>query len=282
MNTQNEYTGVKVLVVEDSRTQAQYLCHILKNEGYQVVLAANGDDALEQIRTSRPTIVLTDILMPGMDGYTLCRTIKRNESMAHIPVILVTQLFDPADLMKGLEAGANNIIIKPFEPEHVISRITSTLQSLAHTDSDGAGMDLEVSFAGQTHVIPASQFRTPTILLSTYDLAVRKNAELQEAYDNLEVMNKQLQQTVIDLQRSNETLLQENTGQRLTEEALARENKKLQMMATLTHDNLLDQLTALQECLEQANAFREKDPSMAWEHITKAELVVNQTIKGLR
>lgn len=273
---------MKILVVEDSRTQAEYLCHILENEGYKVIFAANGNDALEQIRTNRPIIVLTDILMPEMDGYALCRAIKQNDSMAHIPVILVTQLFDPADLMKGLEAGADNIIIKPFEPEHVTSRIASTLHSLAHPDLDDTGTALEVSIAGETHFIPPSQLRTPSILLSTYDLAVRKNAELQAAHDRLAVLNGSLQQTIVDLQRVNENLLQENTEQKRMGEVLIKENKKLQMMASLTNDNLLNQLTAMQECLELANTIHEKDPAMAWEHITKAELVVNQMIKGLR
>ena len=282
MKTQNENAGVKILVVEDSRTQAEYLRHILENEGYQVALAANGKAALEQIRLDRPTIVLTDIIMPEMDGYALCRAIRQNENMAQIPVILVTQLFDPADMMKGLEAGADNIIIKPFEPEHVISRITSTLESLEHRDSDDNGAPLEMSFGGQTHYIPANQLRKPTILLSTYDLAVRKTVELQEGKERLFTINEELQQKVEELQRANENLVQENAERRQMEVTLAKENKRLQIMATLTRDNLLNQLTAMHDCLDQANSIREKDPVIAWDHITKAELVVNQTIKTLR
>ncbi len=281
MKMQNENAGMKILVVEDSRTQAEYLRYILVNEGYQVVLAANGNDALEQIRTDQPAIVLTDILMPEMDGYALCHAIKQNENIAHIPVILVTQLFDPADLIKGLEAGANNIIIKPFEPEHVISRITSTLNSLAHQDSDDAGAGLEVSFAGKTHIIPASHLRPPTILVSTYDLALRKNAELKEAHEHLTAVNKDLQQTIENLQQANENFLKENTERRRMEETLSRENKKLLMMANLTRNNLLSQLSAIHECLDLANTFRDKDPTLAWEHLTKAELVVEQTLKTL-
>ena len=207
MKTHNEKSGVIILIVEDSRTQAEYLQHILENEGYRVIVAGNGSQALEKINIERPTIVLTDILMPEMDGYELCRTIKQNENFADIPVILVTQLFDPADLIKGLEAGANNIIIKPFEPKHVISRITSTLQSPANPDSDNTGSTLEISFDGKTHIIPSSQLRAPGILLSTYDLAVRKNAELQETNERLAAMNEELQLEVENLQRTHEELL---------------------------------------------------------------------------
>ena len=203
MKEQQENSGVKVLVVEDSRTQAEYLQHILEHEGYRVILAFDGNQALEQIKTDRPAIVLTDIIMPEMDGYALCSAIKQNEDMADIPVILVTQLFDPPDLIKGLEAGANDIIIKPFKPEHVLSRVTSTLQSLAYKNAGEAGPALEVSFEGKKHLLPESQRRTPAILLSSYDAAIKKNAELQAAYDRLAAVNEDLSQKVEKLQQAN-------------------------------------------------------------------------------
>lgn len=204
MKKHHERASIRILVVEDSRTQAEYLRHILETEGYTVTLAANGSDALKQIRTDRPTIVLTDILMPEMDGYSLCRAIRQIDELADLPVILVTQLFDPVDLIKGLEAGADNIIIKPFEAEHVKVRITDTLRLRGHHDSDDTGTDLEVSLEGRTHQIPASKFHSPAILLSTYDLLVRKNAELQAANERLTAMNENLQKAVDSLQRANE------------------------------------------------------------------------------
>jgi PAS domain S-box-containing protein len=204
MKTEQEKSAVKILVVEDSRTQAEYLQHILEHEGYQVILAFNGNQALEKIQTDRPTIVLTDIIMPEMDGYALCSAIKKNEYMADIPVILVTQLFDPPDLIKGLEAGANDIIIKPFQPEHVLSRITSTLQSQEYKKSGEVKPALEVSFEGKTHRLPENEFRTNAILLSSYDAAIRKNAELQAAYDRLAAVNEDLQQKTDRLQQANE------------------------------------------------------------------------------
>jgi len=214
MKTRHEKSGLNILVVEDSRTQAEYLQHILENAGYRVALAVNGKQALEQIKIDRPTIVLTDIMMPEMDGYALCRSIKQNKDMADIPVILVTQLFDPPDLIKGLEAGANDIIIKPFEPEHVISRIIGTLQTLTSPDSDITSAALEVSFDGKTHLIPESQLRKPAILLSSYDGAIRKNAELQKVNEGLVAANENLQQKIETLQRTNEQLLSSRTPEK--------------------------------------------------------------------
>lgn len=201
MKTEREKSAVKILVVEDSRTQAEYLQHILRHEGYQIILAFNGSQALEKIKTDRPAIVLTDIIMPEMDGYALCSAIKKNEDTADIPVILVTQLFDPPDLIKGLEAGANDIIIKPFQPEHVLARITSTLQSQEYKKTGEAGPALEVSFDGKKHRLPESQIQTNTILLSSYDAAIRKNSELQAAYDRLAAVNEELQHKVDHLQQ---------------------------------------------------------------------------------
>lgn len=282
MKTQHENAGVKILVVEDSRTQAEYLCHILENEGYQVIVTANGKDALEQIRIDRPTIVLTDIVMPEMDGYALCRAIRQNESMGRIPVILVTQLFDPADVIKGLEAGASNFIIKPFEPNHVTSRITSILQSLAQTDSDDAGAARERSFAGEKRIILENGLQRPAPVPSTYDPTDRKNAELLEAHERLTVVNEELQQTVGELKRANENLRQENIERKQIEAVLVKENKKLQIIESFTRDNMLNRLTAMHECLDLANTFREKDPATAWDHIIKAEVIVNHTLKTLR
>ncbi|HOX35253.1 MAG TPA: response regulator [Methanoregulaceae archaeon] len=282
MTNETEHAGMKVLVVEDSRTQAEYLGHILENSAYKVIVATNGKEALEKIRTDRPTIVLTDIVMPEMDGYELCRAIKQDENTASIPVILVTQLFDPADLIKGLEAGADNIIIKPFEPEHVIFRITSTLKSLEKKDAGGEEPDLEVSLAGKKHVIPAGNLHAPAILLSTYDLAIRNNTELKEAQKSLVAANEDLQKKVGDLQKAYDTLLRENKERIRAEDALTRENKRLRMMAGLTRDTVMDQLLDLQKCLEQADVLRENDAAMAWDQIIKAELVLLQTIKTLR
>lgn len=207
MKTKKTNSDGEILVVEDSRTQAEYLQHILEKEGYRVTLAFDGKQALEKMKTHRPAVVLTDIIMPEMDGYELCSAIKKTEDLKEIPVILVTQLFDPPDLIKGLEAGANDIIIKPFEPEHVIARLTSIIQSRAHPNSGNNHNALRLSFNGKTHILPENQLRTPAILLSSYDVAIRKNTELQEAFDNLAVANEDLQLKVDNLQRANEKLL---------------------------------------------------------------------------
>jgi two-component system sensor histidine kinase/response regulator len=283
MNSAIPKIPMKLLVVEDSRTQAEYLRHILENENYRVVLAANGLEALEQIKIDRPALVLSDIIMPEMDGYELCRRIRSDAAIATIPVILVTQLFDPVDVIKGLEAGADNFIIKPFEPQHVNSRIHSVLQTLARPDPDGrSGTGIEVSFANSNHTITAGRLQILTILLSTYDLAVKKNNELLETHERLNAVNEELQVTVEKLKLANEDLFRENTERRKVEDALEKANKKLQLMASITRHDLLNQLTALHEYIELALLTKTADPGKAWNHISRAEGIVNQTISTVR
>ncbi|MEI6839988.1 MAG: hybrid sensor histidine kinase/response regulator [Methanomicrobiales archaeon] len=235
---------IKILVVEDSRTQAEYLRHILKNEGYTVSLATNGTEALQEIQKDPPGLVLTDILMPEMGGYELCRRIRGDPATASIPVILVTQLFDPVDVIRGLEAGADNFITKPFQPHHVFSRIDSVLQMLSLPDPEGrSGTGIKVSFADSNHIITAGRVQVLMFLLSAYDLAVKKNTELLETHEHLNEVNE-------ELKRSNEELYNENTVRQQAEVALHQANKKLTLLSGLTRHDISNQLTVQMGYLE--------------------------------
>jgi len=100
---------IEILVVEDSATQAEQLGYILEQQGYTVLMARNGREALEIISSSLPTMVISDIIMPDMDGYTLCKKIKSDENLKNMPIILLTSLGDAEDVLKGLACGADNL-----------------------------------------------------------------------------------------------------------------------------------------------------------------------------
>ncbi|WP_292519078.1 hybrid sensor histidine kinase/response regulator [Methanoculleus sp.] len=271
---------MSILVVEDSRTQAEFLRHMLEEEGYDVTLAADGEEALRRIEAGRPDIVLTDILMPGMDGYELCRRIKQDSP--GIPVILVTNLFDPADVMRGLAAGADSFIVKPVEPGLVCSQIEAVMRTAEMPDPDGSPAPLEIPFAGSTYTIAAGRLRILNTLLSTYSVAVAKNAELQEAQEQLHSLNEQLQAAVGDLSRSNESLAAENQERRRVEAALADANRKLQLMASITRHDLLNQLAALEGYLDLALSLREREPANAWQHVESADGMITRISNTLR
>jgi len=269
---------MRILVVEDSRTQAESLRYILEKKGYTVTLATNGNDALEQMRASRTDLVLTDIVMPEMDGYELCHRIKTDKDLQSVPVIMVTQLFDPVDVIRGLEAGADNFIIKPFEPQDIDSRIQNVITTRKSQDPEVSPGAFEITLADGKHTITANRRQILDILLSTYEITVRKNTELQEAHERLNLLNEQLQQAVADQKQANHDLQAENAERMKVEKALADANKKLQLMASITRHDLLNQLTAMREYLELSMNNRIKDPEHGWANVASAMAVVNQTI----
>lgn len=114
---------IEILIVEDSPTQALQLQRILEKYNYRVSVANNGKEALAYMNGHKPTLVISDIIMPDMDGYELCRQMKENENLADIPIILLTKLSDREDRLKGLGLGADNFITKPYRESVLISRV---------------------------------------------------------------------------------------------------------------------------------------------------------------
>jgi two-component system, sensor histidine kinase and response regulator len=272
----------KILVAEDSRTQAEYLRHILETEGYRVMLADNGTEALEQAALDRPSIILSDIVMPEMDGYELCRRIKQDIKTAAIPVILVSQLFDPVDVIRGLESGADDFIIKPYDPGYIRARIAGILRILDQPDTENVASPLEIAVSGKNYQIAAGRLRILRILLSTYEMAVRKNVELEDAREQLNTLNEQLSKAVADLRQSNTSLESENAERRRVEKALDEANKKLNLMASITRHDVINQLDAQHESLESALSLRAASPGKAWEHVTRAAAIATRTLDSVR
>ncbi|PKG31160.1 response regulator, partial [Methanoregula sp.] len=272
----------KILVVEDSRTQAEYLRHILENEGYRVALAENGSEALEQVAIDPPALIFTDVVMPEMDGYEFCRRVKADTKTASVPVILVTQLFDPADVIRGLECGADDFVIKPFEAGYLRSRIGTILSSVQETDEEPPSPPLPVTVGGTTYRVSAGRRRIFNILLSTYEVAVSKNAELLETQDRLAAANDQLKDAVLNLKQTNGQLAQENAGRRQVQKALDEANTKLNLMASITRHDVINQLTSQHESLDSALSLRDRDTKKAWEHVATAAEIATQTLSSVR
>lgn len=178
---------VEILVVEDSVTQALQLQRMLERNGYKVTVAHNGVQALEMLHHHPVTIVLTDILMPEMDGYALCKCIKADMRLKDIPVILLTALSDPMDILKGLQCGADNFIVKPYDAKILLYRIHYILANRALRRHASAQMGLEVYFGGAKHMITSERVQIVDLLLSVYETAVQKNGALQQAKDEAEL-----------------------------------------------------------------------------------------------
>ena len=124
----------RILVVDDQRSNAEMMAGVLKARGYSVYIALDGQQALEQVREMHPDLVVSDILMPGVDGYDLCRRLRSAPETALLPVILVTSLDAQSERIKGLEAGADDFLSKPVNWEELFARVRSLLRVKALQD----------------------------------------------------------------------------------------------------------------------------------------------------
>lgn len=113
----------KILIVDDVETNRIILEEIIKNMGEEALLAENGEEALALVKKEKLQLVLTDISMPGMDGYELCRILKKNEETNQIPVVFISAFDDPMDIIEGFSLGGEDYITKPFIPEVVQARV---------------------------------------------------------------------------------------------------------------------------------------------------------------
>src|SRR5579862_3131537 len=196
MKTDSYRDEVQILIVEDSPTQAERLKGILAQHGYGFSVARNGREALASIQERPPTLVISDIRMPEMDGYELCRRIKDEQELKRIPVILLTSLSDPSDVVKGLESGADSFIFKPYDEQYLLARIGYTLTNRHLRERGDTQMGVEVVFGGRTFFITSDRLQILNLLLSTYEAAVQKNRELTVAQDELRHLNEHLESKV--------------------------------------------------------------------------------------
>ncbi len=117
----------KILVVDDEPFIARALAFVFKKHGYEVITAANGEEALAKIRKEKPNLVFLDVMMPGKDGYEVCREVRSNPEMGKPYIIMLTARGQEADKERGLRLGANEFMTKPFSPSQVIERVKAVL-----------------------------------------------------------------------------------------------------------------------------------------------------------
>jgi twitching motility two-component system response regulator PilG len=127
-NMEEELRGVKVLVIDDSKTIRRSAENLLTKEGYQVITATDGFDALAKIADSRPEIIFVDIMMPRLDGYQTCALIKNNSEFKATPVVMLSSKDGLFDKAKGRIVGSDRYITKPFSKEELLG----TIRTLVH------------------------------------------------------------------------------------------------------------------------------------------------------
>jgi signal transduction histidine kinase len=178
----------RILVVEDSRTQAERLRIVLAREGYEVRVAPTGRQGLVEAESQWPDLVISDVTMPEMDGFEFCRAVKSSDATRRVPIILLTARAEPADIIRGLECGADNFIPKPYDDEYLLERIRRILEQLEHRTRGRLEMEVTLSVGGRRISVTADRQQIMELLFSTveevsrnHDALARANQELQTA-----------------------------------------------------------------------------------------------------
>ncbi len=185
-----------VMIVEESRARSIELSELLCANGYDVLLASNGSEAVALSRRVRPSLVLSGVEMPVMDGFTMCRELKSDGALGSIPVVLLTTLTAPEDIVQGLDSGADSYITRPFSPEFLLAKVASLLSGPCQIKNNPEERRIEIEYNGRHFIINAGRARTVGFLLSTYENAVMQNQALSRVQQELEELNDRLEDKV--------------------------------------------------------------------------------------
>ncbi len=213
----------KILIVEDSKTQALGLHNLLVENGYEVSIAFDGLEAKAYLEIFLPDIIITDIIMPDINGYELCRIIRNNERTKNIPIMLLTSLASPDDIIEGLKSGADNFITKPFDKAGLLARISYILLNKQLRETQPSSLGLNLYFAGHQHLINAERAQILDLFFSSYDAAIQKHRQLEATVKEL----SETQEYLYDARKEAESAMREAEQ--------AKEARGL-FLANITHD----------------------------------------------
>lgn len=118
----------KILIVDDEEHIQELIKFNLKQNGYKVICAGDGIEAIEQAKKERPKLILLDVMLPGIDGYDVCKELRKDNSLANIPIIMITAKGEEFDKILGLELGADDYITKPFSVRELVARVKAVLR----------------------------------------------------------------------------------------------------------------------------------------------------------
>ena len=185
-------------MVEDSTTQALRLKFFLEEKGFSVETASDGEKGLDIVRRTRPTLIISDVEMPRMNGFSLCAAIKQDEELKNTLVMMLTSLSDPQDIIRGLNAGADCYVTKPYNEDFLLEKLDSLLFQLHGINGNEEKLEFSVWFKGKTRTVSAAPGRMLSLLLSVYEDAVLMGYELQKTKEELNDLNENLEQQVIE------------------------------------------------------------------------------------
>jgi two-component system, OmpR family, alkaline phosphatase synthesis response regulator PhoP len=171
-------TKLKILIADDEEDITELVSYNLRKEGFEVIVAHNGKTAVELAIKHNPALILLDVMMPVMSGVEACALMRANESLKQIPIMLITARAEDHAQIAGLEAGADDYVIKPIKPQVLISRINALLRRVNRTETEpitepiiAAKIIIDraqyvVHYENKTHELPRKEFELLALLVS--------------------------------------------------------------------------------------------------------------------
>lgn len=190
----------RILIVDDNRNNLEVLSETLARAGFQVAVAIDGENALEQIKYYQPEIILLDVMMPNLDGFETCKLLKQNSNTCNIPIILITALTETEVKVRALKLGVNDYITKPFESSELLARIESQLksynspQSLAQKNQQ---LQQEIN----------QKYEAEIALLEINEQLLKANSILQAEIKQRKFIEEKLQAEVLERQQAEKAVI---------------------------------------------------------------------------
>ncbi len=188
--------GQRIIIAKDSKTQAHLLSHLLEANGYSTEVACNGREALNMVRATPPDLLITDVVMPELDGYGLCKEIKKEKNLSELPVLLLTSLGKAEDILQGLECGADKYLMKPYDENLLIKKVKSLLEEERKLPGQNREESQQVNYSGCTYQLKTSRSKILDMMLTIHEAAVQKKHKYLETQNNLSKLKGSLEKTV--------------------------------------------------------------------------------------
>ncbi len=228
--------AIDILIAEDSEIQGLSLKRFLEEKGYQVRWGKNGVDALKLAKEKKPDIVLSDIIMPVMDGFSLAKGLKAEESLKDVPVVLLTQLSEVEDVIKGLDSGAEFYLTKPYDRDYLLSRLKLLSDDPRPFKNNPEEKTTEFTFGGKQYSVKSSRTQTMSLLLSTYENAVMQAKKHNSVMEELKILNESLDEKVTE--RTAE-LTREAAERRKAEDAVKASEERFRALVDSASDAVI-------------------------------------------